>query len=587
MPDLPAAIHEAERILRACPDIAVQKTVIAPPDPESKDILLSIPDADIPEELIRIFETTERCEFSWKDPTGAVFGEEFRYGGFTLLSPSEIKTYLYELREIAREAHEKGWDEDDPGYAALVQDWPHWLPVFFFDNGDCFSIDMRDKSFPVVFQEHDVMDGGPNLHGLRIAPDLGTLIDRWSRILFVECDWSRVTNESGINPSSVHLRPFELANYGKQEEAFMALVDRYCSVPAAEREEIRKKWADGDQFELSKDWWKLTCKHEKYSSAQRIRAALIDISIGEPQKKEFREWLISLAAIYHSCLIVGLDPDAEFEYAAVRSTPATAEFLRDFLKRSDHNKSLEAFWLKRCKNANGNFEIVFSPEMEQKINRRKIVFDAAILLCFPGFCLWVPSLSMLPIVGKMALIAGSIWSIVGFLYLIAAIARHRTGEKYLSLFQWLDLIKRKMRRSGERKDVSLFLKKYTREGYPADTVKPVVCPQCGGDVFEAFYANDCGDVKCCKCGHQRFLLDSKEYWDGKRIQFSCPKCGNLKVRLWIGLVHRDTGDIKWLYVVFRCPSCSMLDSMMEWEINYGPTDAMEKNIYNPDWERKQ
>lgn len=585
MPDLPAAIHEAERILRAYPDIAVQKTVIEPPNPESENILLSIPEADIPEELIRIFETTERCEFSWKDPSGTVFGKELRYGGFTLLSPSEIKQRLHDLREIAREAPEKGWNEDDPGYAALVQDWPHWLPVFAFDNGDCFCINMRDKSFPVVFLEHDVMVDGPNLHGLKIAPDLKTLIDQWSRILFVECDWSHVTNESGINPWSVHLRAFELAIYGKQETAFMDLVDRYCSVPEAERDEIRKKWADGDPFELSGDWWKLTSKHEKYSSARRIRAALIYISIGEPQKKEFREWLISLATIYHSCLIAGLDPDAEFEYAAVRSTPVTAEFLRDFLKRSDHNKSLEAFWLKRCKNANGNFEIVFSPEMEQKINRRKIVFDAAILLCFPGFCLWVPSLSMLPIVGKMALIAGSIWSIVGFLYLIAAIARHRTGEKYLSLFQWLDLIKRKMRRSAERKDISLFLKKYTRDGYPADTVKPVVCPQCGGDVFEAFYANDCGDVKCCKCGHQRFLLDSKEYWDGKRIQFSCPKCGNLKVRLWIGLAHRDTGDIKWIYVVFRCPSCGALDCMMERKINYEPTDEMEKNIYNPDWEK--
>lgn len=167
MPDLPAAIHEAERILRAYPDIAVQKAVIAPPNPESENILLSIPEADIPEELIRIFETTERCEFSWKDPSGTVFGKELRYGGFTLLSPSEIKQRLHDLREIAREAQEKGWNEDDPGYAALVQDWPHWLPVFAFDNGDCFCINMRDKSFPVVFLEHDVMVDGPNLHGLR------------------------------------------------------------------------------------------------------------------------------------------------------------------------------------------------------------------------------------------------------------------------------------------------------------------------------------------------------------------------------------------------------------------------------------
>lgn len=83
----------------------------------------------------------------------------------------------------------------------------HWSEIghigcrfFFFDNGDFFCIDMREKSFPVVFLEHDVMDGGPNLHGLRIASDLGKLLDLWSQVYFVECDWSLIVEDSGINP---------------------------------------------------------------------------------------------------------------------------------------------------------------------------------------------------------------------------------------------------------------------------------------------------------------------------------------------------------------------------------------------------
>lgn len=125
---------------------------------------------------------------------------EFYYGGFTLLSPLEITRQFHEFREFVKEIVKNGLDQEEAGYAALVRDWPYWLPIFFFDNGDFFCIDMREKSFPVVFLEHDVMDGGPNLHGLRIASDLGKLLDLWSQVYFVECDWSLIVEDSGINP---------------------------------------------------------------------------------------------------------------------------------------------------------------------------------------------------------------------------------------------------------------------------------------------------------------------------------------------------------------------------------------------------
>lgn len=200
MLDLPAAIYGVEKILVHYPAISIRTLEIAPPNPNARALLHSLPDAEIPEELFQLFETTEQCSFCWVDSSEKIFGRDFHYGGFTLLSPLKIFTLFHEYREYVKEIQKNGWDQEEAGYAALVRDWPYWLPVFFFDNGDSFCIDMREKSFPVVFLEHDVMDGGPNLHGLRIASDLGTLLDLWSQVYFVECDWSLIVEDSGINP---------------------------------------------------------------------------------------------------------------------------------------------------------------------------------------------------------------------------------------------------------------------------------------------------------------------------------------------------------------------------------------------------
>ena len=200
MLDLPAAIYGVEKILVHYPDICIRTLEIVPPNPKARMVLNSIPDTEIPQELFQLFETTERCSFRWIDPSKKIFNGDFYYGGFTLLSPLEITRQFHEFREFVKEIVKNGLDQEEAGYAALVRDWPYWLPIFFFDNGDFFCIDMREKSFPVVFLEHDVMDGGPNLHGLRIASDLGKLLDLWSQVYFVECDWSLIVEDSGINP---------------------------------------------------------------------------------------------------------------------------------------------------------------------------------------------------------------------------------------------------------------------------------------------------------------------------------------------------------------------------------------------------
>ena len=70
-----------------------------------------------------------------------------------------------------------------------------------------------------------------------------------------------------------------------------------------------------------------------------------------------REKLIGLAVIYHSCIAAGLEPQNEFEYAALLSSQKTANFFRDFISRKEADKSIQAFALTVCKNNEGETEI--------------------------------------------------------------------------------------------------------------------------------------------------------------------------------------------------------------------------------------
>lgn len=146
--------------------------------------------------------------FNWESES-EMFGSECKFGGINLLSPAAIVDSIQEMESIVQEA-KADQDElsNDLGLQALVDDWPYWLPIIGFENGDAFCIDKRDNS--IVFLEHDVMDGGPNVHGLKIASSFDDLITTWSQIGFVDIyDWSDGINESGIdlqNPTFKRIR---------------------------------------------------------------------------------------------------------------------------------------------------------------------------------------------------------------------------------------------------------------------------------------------------------------------------------------------------------------------------------------------
>ncbi|HBO46106.1 MAG TPA: hypothetical protein DD670_19720 [Planctomycetaceae bacterium] len=137
--------------------------------------------------------------FSWHAPDN-VFGAECKYGYINLLSPQQIISCFQDQKVMAEDARRNGFG-NDPGWAAVIDDWPHWLPVFRFNTGDCLCVDIgRPAEQPIVFLEHDVMDGGPNLHGLRLASSLSDFVQQWAEAMFVELrDWTVGCNDVGLN----------------------------------------------------------------------------------------------------------------------------------------------------------------------------------------------------------------------------------------------------------------------------------------------------------------------------------------------------------------------------------------------------
>jgi len=142
---------------------------------------------------------TGGLRFAWNTE---VFGPECKRGCAWLLGPKEIVEERRNLLGTVADAKAEGLDRVSEGYGALVKDWPAWVPVFRFPSGDCFCLDNSSgASDPViVFLEHDVMDQGPNLHGLRVAGSFTELVARWSKVLFVDVyDWTKVVRENGMD----------------------------------------------------------------------------------------------------------------------------------------------------------------------------------------------------------------------------------------------------------------------------------------------------------------------------------------------------------------------------------------------------
>lgn len=183
-------------------DIEVEELFITPPI--NKDDLNEIERClgfTFPECLREFYlQNAGSTSFNWTARTES-YGEECKIGGINILSPSMILHHYLEMNQMVEEANlSKEELEKNPGIQAMVRDWPHWIPAISFMNGDFFCMDKKDSMSPIVFLEHDVMDGGPYIHGLVIASNYGELFVAWSQIGFAEInDWSQYIGNKGLD----------------------------------------------------------------------------------------------------------------------------------------------------------------------------------------------------------------------------------------------------------------------------------------------------------------------------------------------------------------------------------------------------
>ncbi len=149
----------------------------------------------IGDKIKELYQTYDIFELSWTK------GEKY-IGSVSFVPYKEIENKHEELLEIFDECSE--W-MDDSEY--IKNDIDNWFPVFEFPNGDAFCLDIRDGA--VKFYEHDYFDGGPYIHGTKIANSLDELLEKWSKIHFVDVyDWDKVVSENGLNLNNEYLHSF-------------------------------------------------------------------------------------------------------------------------------------------------------------------------------------------------------------------------------------------------------------------------------------------------------------------------------------------------------------------------------------------
>ena len=112
------------------------------------------------------------------------------------MTPAEAATEVGDYAVLLEEEREAA-DPTDVGLAE--RSWLTWTPFHRFASGDCVAV---DRSGEVVLWQHDLLDGGPYVHGLRLGATLTGFVSAWARVGFAEPrDWRQVTTaeDAGLN----------------------------------------------------------------------------------------------------------------------------------------------------------------------------------------------------------------------------------------------------------------------------------------------------------------------------------------------------------------------------------------------------
>lgn len=149
----------------------------------------------LPAELAQFYQTVGNGYALFWQPTSQ--GEETKFGSFQVPSLNDLASGCLSWRKLvlySPEAAEKyGFPHTkDPALAkrTAARMW-HWLPVIAEENGDAISHDLSDQTCPVVFDEHDWLDGGSGENGHVLAANWYEFVKGWGSVCFQmpKCFW--------------------------------------------------------------------------------------------------------------------------------------------------------------------------------------------------------------------------------------------------------------------------------------------------------------------------------------------------------------------------------------------------------------
>lgn len=93
----------------------------------------------LPDDLQQVYlAEAGALKFRWKTQ---LLGDACKAGYTELLSPQKVAKEFEEQIGMAEDARREGLDKADEGYQLLVRDWPNWIPIFRFPNGDRLGAD--------------------------------------------------------------------------------------------------------------------------------------------------------------------------------------------------------------------------------------------------------------------------------------------------------------------------------------------------------------------------------------------------------------------------------------------------------------
>jgi hypothetical protein len=126
-------------------------------------------------------------------------------------------------------------------------------------------------------------------------------------------------------------------------------------------------------------------------------------------------------------------------------------------------------------------------------------------------------------------------------------------------------------------DIRGFLEAYATEGYEVHDFRLARC-ECGSNSFHLEADDNEGVAKrtCSKCTRHHFLCDCEEYWeDAEPEMWKCIECKSEDANIGVGFsLYEDDGEIRWLYVGYRCARCGVLGCFAGWKIAYAPSKQL-------------